>query len=242
MGDTVRRPAGPWTPAVHALLHHLEAAGFDAAPRALGSDSEGREVVTYAAGDVVWPGHFELLESDDALAEIAQLIRRYHDVVATFVPPDGARWWDLSADPSGTDELVCHNDLAPWNLVRGDDGTWTFIDWDLAAPGRRSWDLGWALLSFVPLTPDRPLGEQATVRRLHVFMEAYGAPEELDQALAGAIERGTHEAARIRELGEQGREPFVRLRDEGHAEIWARAAERVSANASRWTDQPSSRT
>ena len=48
MGDTVRRPAGPWTPAVHALLHHLEAAGFEAAPRALGLDSEGREVVSYA--------------------------------------------------------------------------------------------------------------------------------------------------------------------------------------------------
>jgi hypothetical protein len=23
VGDTVRRPAGPWTPAVHALLTHL---------------------------------------------------------------------------------------------------------------------------------------------------------------------------------------------------------------------------
>jgi len=234
VGDTVRRPAGPWTPAVHALLHHLEAAGFEAAPRALGLDSEGREVVSYAVGDVVWPDQFDLLEPDAALAEIARLIRRYHDVVATFAAPDEAQWWDLSADPSGTNEVVCHNDLAPWNLVRGVDGTWTFIDWDLAAPGRRSWDLGWALLSFIPLTPDRPLDEEATVRRLRVFMEAYGAPDELDSALAGAIERGVHEAKRIRELGAQGREPFVRLRDEGHAEIWAGSAEFVTANASRW--------
>ena len=28
VGDTVRRPAGPWTPAVHALLTHLHEAGF----------------------------------------------------------------------------------------------------------------------------------------------------------------------------------------------------------------------
>jgi hypothetical protein len=33
VGDTVRRPAGPWTPSVHALLTHLHDAGFDGAPR-----------------------------------------------------------------------------------------------------------------------------------------------------------------------------------------------------------------
>src|SRR5260221_6573384 len=45
VGDTVRRPAGPWTPAVHALLAHLHAVGFDGAPRPLGVDERGREVL-----------------------------------------------------------------------------------------------------------------------------------------------------------------------------------------------------
>ena len=47
VGDTVRRPAGPWTPAVHALLTHLHAAGFPGAPRPLGIDEHGREVLTF---------------------------------------------------------------------------------------------------------------------------------------------------------------------------------------------------
>src|SRR6266498_211042 len=43
VGDTVRRvKTGAWTPAVHALLRHLERAGFDGAPRALGVDDRGR--------------------------------------------------------------------------------------------------------------------------------------------------------------------------------------------------------
>jgi hypothetical protein len=220
VGDTVRRPTGAWTPAVHALLDHLGASGFEAAPRALGLDADGREVVTYIPGDVVWPGHFDLLESDGALAEVAAVIRRYHDLVSTFVPPRDAVWWDLAADPTGEHEVVCHNDFAPWNLVRGLGGGWTFIDWDLAAPGRRAWDLGWALLAFIPLTPDRPLGDEAIARRLRVFMAAYGAPQELESALAAAVERGAHEAA---------------SKVAKHAEIWAAAAARVFANAERWT-------
>ena len=49
-GDTVVRPGGSWTPAVHAVLRHLEAVGFDGAPRVVGYDTRGREVVTYRAG------------------------------------------------------------------------------------------------------------------------------------------------------------------------------------------------
>jgi hypothetical protein len=41
VGDTVRRSTGPWTPAVHALLRHLEWAGFDGAPACWASTRKG---------------------------------------------------------------------------------------------------------------------------------------------------------------------------------------------------------
>ena len=47
VGDTVRRRAGPWTPAVHALLRYLESAGFEA-PRVVGMDAQGREVLGFS--------------------------------------------------------------------------------------------------------------------------------------------------------------------------------------------------
>jgi hypothetical protein len=49
VGATVHRETGPWTPAVHALLRHLEAAGLEA-PGVLGIDDEGREVLTFVEG------------------------------------------------------------------------------------------------------------------------------------------------------------------------------------------------
>jgi hypothetical protein len=50
VGDTVRRPTGRWSWAVHALLLHLEAVGFERAPRLLGIDDAGREVLSFLPG------------------------------------------------------------------------------------------------------------------------------------------------------------------------------------------------
>ena len=46
-GDTVLRPAGPWTPSVQALLRHFRNQGLTALPSVLGSgvDAEGRETL-----------------------------------------------------------------------------------------------------------------------------------------------------------------------------------------------------
>ena len=71
--NTVRRVAGPWTPAVHALLEHLHAAGFDAVPRVLGIDDRGREVLSYIEGETVgdddpWPAWWR---DDDTLTPYA---------------------------------------------------------------------------------------------------------------------------------------------------------------------------
>src|SRR3712207_2187978 len=91
VGDTVRRATGPWTPAIHALLLHLEARGFDGAPRVLGRDPVGREVLSYLAGRTA-PASLDNLRSDDVLAAVARLTRCYHDVAASFVAPAGAAW------------------------------------------------------------------------------------------------------------------------------------------------------
>src|SRR5688500_10217288 len=78
VADTVRRVTGPWTPTVHALLRHLEAIGFDGAPRVHGIDDRGREILDFVPGTVEWPEMGALL-TDDGVARGADLLRRYHD-------------------------------------------------------------------------------------------------------------------------------------------------------------------
>lgn len=139
IGDTVRRPAGRHTPAVHALLAHLHDVGFHQAPRPLGIDEQGREILSYLPGASVHPDRRDLLGSDRALAEIGRMIRDFHDASACFVPPPDAQWQVVIPDVGA--DLIVHHDLAPWNLVASETGGWGLIDWDVAAPGTRLWDL-----------------------------------------------------------------------------------------------------
>jgi Ser/Thr protein kinase RdoA (MazF antagonist) len=231
VGGTVRRPAGPWTPAVHALLAHLHAVGFDGAPRPLGIDEHGREVLTYAPGVVPWPERFDLLHPTNRIARVARLIRALHDATQSFTPPADARWQVLN--PSGETDLIIHHDLAPWNLVVGD--RWVFIDWDSAGPGSRLWDLAYAIHGFVPLSAIPSLRRPDTDARLRTFAAAYRLDEAQRQALVPLLVRRTRamhdflaaEAAR-------GTAPWTRLWREGHGEVWRADADYIARYEQRW--------
>jgi hypothetical protein len=232
VGDTVRRPAGPWTPAVHALLTHLHGAGFDGAPRPLGLDDRGREVLTFVPGTVPWPAHFRLLDADSQLRRAARLIREFHDAVAGFTPPPGARWQVLT--PADGEEIIAHHDLAPWNLVVG-RSQWAFIDWDTAAPGTRLWDLAYAMHGFVPLSAGPALARADAGRRLRLIADAYDLAEADRAAVIPLLARRTRamhdflarEAAR-------GSQPWARLWAEGHGDVWLADSRYIAERELQW--------
>jgi hypothetical protein len=136
-GGTVLRPAAPWTPAVHALLRHLERAGFEGAPRVIGDgyDDQGREVLTYIDGTFVHPGAW----SDDGIWHAGRLLRALHDVTAGFRPPPDAGWcpWPFRADLGAPGTVISHCDAGPWNLAARDGLPFALIDWDTAGPTDR---------------------------------------------------------------------------------------------------------
>jgi Ser/Thr protein kinase RdoA (MazF antagonist) len=218
VGDTVRRPAGPWTPAVHALLTHLHAVGFRGAPRPLGIDEYGREILTFIPGTVAWPGHFRLLDGDSPLRRAARLIRDFHDAVAGFTSPPGAHWQELI--PADGDEIIAHHDLAPWNLIIG-ARQWAFIDWDTAAPGTRLWDLAYAIHGFVPLTADPAYQRDDASHRLRLIADTYGLTERQRLDIIPLLARRTQAMhAFLARQAARGAQPWTRLWHEGHGSAW----------------------
>jgi hypothetical protein len=137
----IHKRASPWTPTVHALLRYLEEAGFSGAPRALGFDSSGREMLSYLPGETIgdrmpWPAW---VSADSMLVQVGQWLRRLHDLTADFRPPADERWFIGGVMRPGL--IVGHQDAAPYNAVV--DGEWLvgFYDWDIAGPSSREWDL-----------------------------------------------------------------------------------------------------
>lgn len=222
VGATVRKPSGPWTPAVHALLRHLELAGFDAAPRALGVDDQGREILTYIEGQPASRPWFPLLRSDEGLGQFAQLIRGYHDAIRDFVPPPDAVW-RIGKRPLLEGEIVCHGDLGPWNSIWRDDSPVGLIDWDFAYPGPVWDDVAYAAWQIIPLRPDEACWAAGFTEipdrrhRLQAFSEAYGVPEYID-LVTHALRVQAEDHERTTRLGARGVQPWTSFLERGLAE------------------------
>jgi hypothetical protein len=132
-GDVVIRDTGPWTPAVHALLRHLEEVGFTAAPRLVGAglDQDGREMLTFIDGEFIQPGPWGL----DGAAMLGALLRDLHQATRTFCPRPDAVWFPWHGrDLGGNRKVIGHCDVAPWNIVARDGLPVALIDWETAGP------------------------------------------------------------------------------------------------------------
>ena len=162
MGNTVRRPVQGNSPLVHALLRHLEDVGFAGAPRFLGIDSAGREVLTYVEGEVAGRPRPAWIADEDRLVSVGRLVRAYDDAAATFVVPPGAEPDPGLPDPPGIPpappyppELIGHVDITPENVVFRDGQAVALIDFDLAKWATRADEMYSAMMWWAPLRDPR---------------------------------------------------------------------------------------
>jgi Ser/Thr protein kinase RdoA (MazF antagonist) len=229
VGETVRKPATAATSSVEALLEHLFEVGFRGAPRTLGRDEKGRHVLEYVPGATQQP----FLYTNDELGRVGRLIRQFHAAAKSFVPPEGAEW-KVVINPDA-EELICHHDLAPWNLVRGGE-RWVFIDWDGSGPGSILWDVSYAAQSFVPLIHGGEPGVDAL--RLRCFVDGYGLNRSQRERLPELMVART---MAMFELGERaartGEQPWARIYAAGDGgRHWRQAAEYVERHVGIWGD------
>jgi hypothetical protein len=172
VGNTVRRPSRFATQLMRDVLVHLERAGFDAAPRWLGYDDHGRDILSWIDGQTFTergqmhpyigdqPGRVTF--SNKQIAAVMRLLRRYHD---TF-----------------SDGLICHGDFGPWNIVWRDQLPHAVIDFDNAYRGDAADDVAYALRTFISygFAAETPA---ELVRRTRLALQAYGATFDMPAIL-----------------------------------------------------------
>jgi Phosphotransferase enzyme family len=229
VGATVRRPVGPHTPAVHALLRHFEAVGFDGSPRVLGIDEQGRESLTFLEGTAALapvPG------SDELVAQLGAFLRVMHAAQAGFRPDEHAPWQRMVGAPAAG-EVICHNDLFWPNVVVDGERLVGLIDWDLAAPAPRVHDLASAANFWVALRPDDQceawgIPTERRAARLRALCDGYGLDRASHGAFLEAIEQKT--AMGLATYRRWGRDE----RREGWADMWDRDQDRYLVARDEW--------
>lgn len=243
VGETVLRPLRPFSLTVQAFLAHLQARGFDGAPVPMGVDAKGREALSFVAGDVPREPLPDAACSDDVLVTLAQLIRRLHDAAEGWEPPADAVWGSIigSAHPEvkalfEAPELVSHRDYCPGNVVFRYGLPAALIDFDLARPTTRLYDIANALYWWAQLLDpaDRApaLRDADVAKRVALFADAYGMDADQRAALMPLTVDIVHnyhlsarEAANVSLV-------FARFWNEGVAAKMPRAEAWVQANAS----------
>jgi aminoglycoside phosphotransferase (APT) family kinase protein len=187
VGDTVLRRAGAWTPTIHAWLRHLRARGVEWVPEPLGVSGDD-EILSFIAGEVPLYPLPPYVWTDEALIQGARMLRQLHDASLDF-DRSGAIWQLDGHEPA---EVVCHNDFAPHNLAFDDGRIVGAIDFDMAAPGPRLWDLAYFATRIVPLGAQHPWGaprETESRRRIQLVLDSYGSDAHWTELVAVAIIR-----------------------------------------------------
>jgi len=206
VGETVRRAAGSERAAVRDLLLHLEAVGFDGAPRYLGVDEQGREILSWVEGEVPLPPYPAWAMTDRAMADLGALVRRLHEATATFRTDHidwSTQWGDPTGGPTTGGPVICHNDLFPENVVFREGRVVALIDFAMASPGRPLWDLATAGEIWGPLGDparrDQHPVDLDGISRFGILARGYELAPEQAQALVDVlIEERAHSAANIR--------------------------------------------
>lgn len=224
VGDTVRKPWLSTTERTVAYMRALRERGIDL-PGPRGRDGQGRLILEYVPGDLaINSGPLDPV----VLRRIGARVRMIHEASVGLSVPDN---WAVLLPADGPN-LLCHNDLATWNLVI-DGERLVFIDWDGAGPSTRLWDLAYAAISFGQLFASED--PDVAADRLDVFVEGYDADDLLRAALPTTmVQRAAAMHTLLTRAHASGWEPWASMYAEGHGEHWKGAAAFIAQHEETW--------
>lgn len=232
VGETVVRPLGAHSDAVHKFLRHLEAVGFDGAPRLVRATST-EEVLTFVPGEVPTPPEPPSdgwrVTSDERASSVATLLARFHDAARAFAASPDLRWRG-GFTPGLEHAVVCHNDPVVGNVVFRDEDAVALLDFDFAGPNDPLRDLAIAVQHWVPLGD--PVDVLAPVGwspepRLRAMCDAYGLPAPHAPRLIDLVDD-------YLDRGRQGVETRVRAGDARFVAYWQAGLGDRLQRALRW--------
>lgn len=170
------------TNTIHNLLCYVRSQGIDWVSESFGLNSDGKHVLSFIEG-IVPHEVLDWIWDEDILKDVALKLRQWHDATVNFKYKP-ARWL-LNNDE--INEVICHNDFAPYNCVFKHNRFIGLIDFDVCSPGSRIWDISYTGYRFIPFFPDKkkeiyyevsPFSKELMMSRLKIFLNEYSCGEK----------------------------------------------------------------
>jgi Ser/Thr protein kinase RdoA (MazF antagonist) len=225
----------------------LEKRGCNNVPRFIRIDDNGMEIVSFVQGECKedYPCTNDKNKQLLIIKKLAEMMRKYHDATLTFEKTEKDNWM-LSYKGDLEKEVICHNDIAPYNVTFVDGMPYGIIDFDTCCPAPRIWDIVYALYRFVPFSEsvydidklaytDYNTDKDADFRKdsIRVFFDAYGmeCPDYLFEQMRARLQAL---ADLIYYEAKNGNSNFQKMLKEGHRDLYLREIEFVKKHSKEW--------
>lgn len=212
IGDEVHKQRGPWWDATRQVLQYLEQSGYSLSPRVQG-ESETTVELSYIEGETIPAGLDESVDNE-FLQRLGVELRELHDTLSGFRLDHGTECVPWPILPPGAN-ILCHNDVSPWNTVVRHRDISGFIDWDLVSYATREWELAWMCWRWAPIYPfaePTPANAEIQAERCCTLLRAYGLDAlDLTDFVSLIDRRMECSLEAVEQLGAQGVPGFDRL-------------------------------
>ncbi|WP_459476970.1 phosphotransferase [Clostridium saccharoperbutylacetonicum] len=245
--ETVLREQKTWSSTIHRVLLHLEKVEYTNSPRFIGFDDMGREILSFVPGECKanYPFTNDKNEQLSIIKKVAEIMRKYHDATLSFERTDIDSWM-FSYKGDLEKEVICHNDIAPYNMTFVNNMPYGLIDFDTCCPAPRIWDIVYALYRFAPFSKKIYDDEKQEYRNydvdgdkefrkksIMVFFDAYGmeCPDDLFVQMTARLQAL---ADLIYNESQNGNSAFKKMLEEGHRDLYLSEIEFIKEHAKEW--------
>jgi hypothetical protein len=245
--ETVLREQKSWSSTIHRILLHLEKVGYTNSPRFIGIDESGKEILSFVQGEckVDYPITNDSNEQLLIIKKVAEMMRKYHDATLSFEITEKDNWMFTYKGPLEK-EVICHNDIAPYNVTFVHNIPYGLIDFDTCCPAPRIWDIVYALYRFVPFSKKLYDIEKQTYRNydvyrdrnfrknsIRVFFDEYGmkCPHDLFEQMIARLQALSD---LIYNEAKNGNSAFSKMIEEGHCDLYLEEVEFIRENQKEW--------
>ena len=245
--NIVYRDLKPQSKTIHKLLKHLEEKNINFVPKFLGIYEETQEMLSYVNGNTIedYPNVCDLDKKIEIVREAAVLLKKFHDATEDYVADSGDIWF-LRYNGNLKKEVICHNDFAPYNITFEENKPVGIIDFDTACPAPRIWDVAYAAYRFVPLSYriydknkneyriyDKNIDKDERKILLYEFLNEYGM-SDIREVIKTVLLRLQSLVDLFDEECQKGNMAFVKMKREGHQELYKKEIKFIEENMNDW--------